>query len=1811
MAPDLPPAAPQGTSSAAAVPPGEESPLSVSVVGEGTSGRLSPVAKRLRPEQTQVENLETSAAAAEEERRRLCTHSSPPTAPSAAAPSSLCQDETDRTRRPQSANDESVCSETSRAPNSRGSGIVSYCGADRGGGSCVLLDSLADVHTPRKGGPATRQPRSFHNANSPSRSNSCCKRAAAALEEESISSSSPFFKIDSLFARCAQNPGGGSLPSASVQLPAPAEAVPVVGEPRRRSLSPSTRAGSSCQQQQQIRKRKDRHPAGAEAEEGTTLTPVNTNVRHPSEREDSREFCSSVLCGGRPPKEAERLSVRSPAEEDSVKRNGPMSPGVGAPLTFSMFLSSSPTAEVSLSSGKASESASRGLALGREREASFDNISGCTDTKVNQEPCRCSAAPPRTQHFALPSPSSPRRLPPTPEKGLRLPHAHHTSSSSSTHPSPPSAALLREASPGTICTASSSPVGPSMSEASPSYCSCCLGNSQRTVEHKHASRASQSHVQDGSPAGNKISVTITHCCCETTKEHVRDAVRLQTVAQTKCSKTKLVSLNPPPRREFSAKEALGDSCVSPTRPPAQESPSSSNICWETTRHSDCFSRFDSSMSSASPGDKVAYHNDSAHRLSPRMHIGASAEHNASTQDTLVPSPSSLLLSPTSSVWLATPSSRQSAGHHHPRVLLRSSCSSASTAVPSPQFGSQRSEVSATSSICRSRLAGAAGGSASPGAAGQGDTHSPISVDWSPPFSCTPAPEQDEAERCLLLRLQRADAEETAGRAAVDSSCAAAGVAVQSDIGSSCRLANTIGCLGLPQNGGEAGHGQTGDRARGHQQEQGQQEVRLVVPLASLGSLQGLSEREDLGAADAWGGEAGTVEDTRTLFCHKARSKKGGKGGKHAADDFRNSGVVANAGGNRQRSDASCSRRGAPVLLQLPIPARAPRHVHHSTQGKLRCERGPEEGECSCRSDDFRAQTAPGHAGFLGAARTTSKGLAVTPEVRKNTGACLLTSSTLASTSFEAEGGVCVLMGNSPFCDKERNEEPAHSPCIQHDVCAHSAAPVSPLDAARSPSSCKQLAGSVQSDQSPLGNGANGMREDLRYCDTRRALVEDAAQVLGMAKARAQQRSVQRAECAAAAACTGVPKAAKLSSGCTAGAAGTTKILSSGEAGKHDGGSPSGHRELLFGPHGPSDEPTAAGTARVHHQASSCSASPTGLSTPDFSEQAEAHPASRCSAPRCQSPSYVVPSASLSPLPPASSSPVGVSPTSSAQPLRSTSRQPSLFLPLPRSSSAPVTGGEPMELASSPDSLSFLPWGPGGAAQENQEESEMLHRRAQEATEAIERAALRAKAQARQAVERAVAISAAAVAAKAARDAASIAAQGNSGRKMYTEYPDLTRNIHEDYNLFCAAPTLHSPGASPSRRSARKATRWEEEGGGGREEEVPEAGKFHQVQAMGDGSEQSPDRRLVGQICSGSWTAGKRQKESEVKSASEHSRTHAVDGQAVLSPRNAVSGTPYKGGERGTGRHLAQHRTPVTRDERGAEEVDMAEESGPAAIVLKGVSEEGALYSNHMKAGEENAELVELSRQESLSKALNMADQRGRRDKLGGVGGDMLQRGCRACTDASRSEEGRENLSSCVTRACTQDDGGSHSRDLSCRASSSCAPWVLAKELEKEESESQIVSRLEKELSDSTDCRAQQISEKDGEVPTSITKVRRSSGTQSKWKTPCGMKASDHSSGDTQYCECFEDAGRAGASNRPSNTREKKASCPQSGRQSRQSEEQKRKGHLVLGEGRFGKVVLAEQRATQRAVAVKMIDKRKLRGSGADEWNFRQEVEMHR
>ncbi|CDI77976.1 CAM kinase, CDPK family, putative [Eimeria acervulina] len=52
-----------------------------------------------------------------------------------------------------------------------------------------------------------------------------------------------------------------------------------------------------------------------------------------------------------------------------------------------------------------------------------------------------------------------------------------------------------------------------------------------------------------------------------------------------------------------------------------------------------------------------------------------------------------------------------------------------------------------------------------------------------------------------------------------------------------------------------------------------------------------------------------------------------------------------------------------------------------------------------------------------------------------------------------------------------------------------------------------------------------------------------------------------------------------------------------------------------------------------------------------------------------------------------------------------------------------------------------------------------------------------------------------------------------------------------------------------------------------------------------------------------------------------------------------------------------------------------------------------------------------------------------------------------------------------------------------------------------------------------------------------------------------------------------------------------------------------KTHFVLGEGRYGKVVLARNRRTREYVAVKVLDKR--RALADDAWDCRQELEMHR
>eukprot|EP00070_Physeter_catodon_P036377 XP_028343271.1 calcium-dependent protein kinase 2-like [Physeter catodon] len=58
---------------------------------------------------------------------------------------------------------------------------------------------------------------------------------------------------------------------------------------------------------------------------------------------------------------------------------------------------------------------------------------------------------------------------------------------------------------------------------------------------------------------------------------------------------------------------------------------------------------------------------------------------------------------------------------------------------------------------------------------------------------------------------------------------------------------------------------------------------------------------------------------------------------------------------------------------------------------------------------------------------------------------------------------------------------------------------------------------------------------------------------------------------------------------------------------------------------------------------------------------------------------------------------------------------------------------------------------------------------------------------------------------------------------------------------------------------------------------------------------------------------------------------------------------------------------------------------------------------------------------------------------------------------------------------------------------------------------------------------------------------------------------------------------------------------------------KSRRHVVLGAGRFGKVVLGHHNRSGALVAVKIIDKSRMRGAGSekDELNFRQEIEMHR
>ncbi|KEP64682.1 UNVERIFIED_CONTAM: CAM kinase, CDPK family [Hammondia hammondi] len=101
-----------------------------------------------------------------------------------------------------------------------------------------------------------------------------------------------------------------------------------------------------------------------------------------------------------------------------------------------------------------------------------------------------------------------------------------------------------------------------------------------------------------------------------------------------------------------------------------------------------------------------------------------------------------------------------------------------------------------------------------------------------------------------------------------------------------------------------------------------------------------------------------------------------------------------------------------------------------------------------------------------------------------------------------------------------------------------------------------------------------------------------------------------------------------------------------------------------------------------------------------------------------------------------------------------------------------------------------------AACEAPADMDLVHRRVELAAAAIQRAAEEAKKAAREALAKAAAMEAASRAAAAARDAAALAVQrALSEQKLFTEYPDLARNIHEDFDLFCASSALFGTASS--------------------------------------------------------------------------------------------------------------------------------------------------------------------------------------------------------------------------------------------------------------------------------------------------------------------------------------------------------------------------------------------------------------------------------
>nr|PIL96344.1 CAM kinase, CDPK family [Toxoplasma gondii COUG] len=144
------------------------------------------------------------------------------------------------------------------------------------------------------------------------------------------------------------------------------------------------------------------------------------------------------------------------------------------------------------------------------------------------------------------------------------------------------------------------------------------------------------------------------------------------------------------------------------------------------------------------------------------------------------------------------------------------------------------------------------------------------------------------------------------------------------------------------------------------------------------------------------------------------------------------------------------------------------------------------------------------------------------------------------------------------------------------------------------------------------------------------------------------------------------------------------------------------------------------------------------------------------------------------------------------------RGPTCLLPLGASPESlrefqkPVLPLAPLERGKAAPGLLLLP----NAACEEPADVDLMHRRVELAAAAIQRAAEEAKKAAREALAKAAAMEAASRAAAAARDAAALAVQrALSEQKLFTEYPDLARNIHEDFDLFCTSSALFGTASS--------------------------------------------------------------------------------------------------------------------------------------------------------------------------------------------------------------------------------------------------------------------------------------------------------------------------------------------------------------------------------------------------------------------------------